>query len=294
MTVITTKVRFILITAIIVMGVALAVQRGEAHKAITSKYTYNDDVFPIFRDRCSRCHVTGGVAPMSLMTYDEAFPWAESIRAELVSAHMPPWNADDGFGDLKRAHTLSPNEIDIILTWATGGNPRGALDQKLPEVALKNEWTMGAPDLALRMPAEFTVAADRMEDTQEMTLATGTTEARWVRAVDLLPGTPSIVRSAVVSVKAAQTPPSSSPTPEHVLVRWVPGHDPEPIDSGTAVRLPAGAELVARIHYKKTWQLTSRDTVARVQDCLCVCVQTAARRTGQADGSDPTIGEHDE
>ena len=266
MTVITTKVRFILITAIIVMGVALAVQRGEAHKAITSKYTYNDDVFPIFRDRCSRCHVTGGVAPMSLMTYDEAFPWAESIRAELVSAHMPPWNADDGFGDLKRAHTLSPNEIDIILTWATGGNPRGALDQKLPEVALKNEWTMGAPDLALRMPAEFTVAADRMEDTQEVTLATGTTEARWVRAVDLLPGTPSIVRSAVISVKAAQTPPSSSPTPEHVLVRWVPGHDPEPIDSGTAFRLPAGAELVARIHYKKTWQfegkpLTDRSTV---------------------------------
>src|SRR5437867_7164312 len=139
------------VTAAIVASIAA--QRSEAHKAITSKYTYNDDVFPILRDRCSRCHVTGGVAPMSLMTYDEAFPWAESIRAELVSAHMPPWNADDGFGDLKRAHTLSPNEIDIILTWATGGNPRGALDQKLPEVALKNEWTMGAPDLALRMPA---------------------------------------------------------------------------------------------------------------------------------------------
>jgi len=31
-----------------------------------------------------------------------------------------------------------------------------------------------------------------------------------------------------------------------------------------------------------------------MQDCLCVCVQTAARRTGQADGSDPTIGERDE
>jgi hypothetical protein len=61
---------------------------------------------------------------------------------------------------------------------ATGGNPRAALDQKLPAVALKNEWTMGAPDVALRMPAEFTVAADKMEDTQEVTLASGTTEAR--------------------------------------------------------------------------------------------------------------------
>ena len=266
MTVITTKVRLILIAAGVVILVALAMQHGEAHKAITSKYTYNDDVFPILRDRCSRCHVPGGVAPMSLMTYDEAFPWAESIRAELIAAHMPPWNADEGFGDLKQAHTLSPNELDIILTWASGGNPRGALDQKLPEVALKNDWTMGAPDLALRMPAELTVAADRMEDTQDVTLATGTTEARWVRAVDLLPGTPSIVRSAVISVKAAQGPPSASPASERVLVRWVPGHDPEPIDSGTAFRLPAGAELVARIHYKKTWQfegkpMTDRSTV---------------------------------
>jgi hypothetical protein len=266
MTVIPTKVRLILVAAVIVTAAALAIQHGEAHKAITSKYTYNDDVFPIFRDRCSRCHVPGGVAPMSLMTYDEAFPWAESIRAELISAHMPPWNADEGFGDVKRAHTLSANELDVILTWATGGNPRGALDQKLPAVPLKNDWTMGVPDLALRMPSEFTVAADRMEDTQDVTLATGTTEARWVRAVDLLPGTPSIVRSAVISVKVAQAPPSSSPTSEHVLVRWVPGHDPEPIDSGTAFRLPAGAELVARIHYKKTWQfegkpVTDRSTV---------------------------------
>jgi hypothetical protein len=173
---------------------------------------------------------------------------------------MPPWHADEGFGELKGAHTLSPKELDIIMTWATGGNPRGALDQKLPEVTLKNEWTMGAPDLALRLPAEFTVAADRMEDSAEVTLGSGTTESRWVRAVDLLPGTPSIVRSAVISIKTPAAPGASdrAPAPERVLARWVPGHDPEPIDNGTAVRLPAGAELVARIHYRKTWQFEGK------------------------------------
>src|SRR6185295_9211089 len=176
-------------------------------------------------DRCGSCHVTGGIAPMSLMTYEEAFPWAESIRAELVAAHMPPWHAEEGFGELKGAHTLLPRELDVILTWASGGNPRGALDQKLPEVTLKNEWAMGAPDLALRLPAEFTVAADKMEDTAEFFHATGTTESRWVRAVDLLPGTPSIVRSAVISIKTpAATQSGSLPPPERVLTRWVPGH----------------------------------------------------------------------
>ncbi|HMF96725.1 MAG TPA: hypothetical protein VKE96_20635 [Vicinamibacterales bacterium] len=266
MTVMRTSIRSALAGGVVAAAALLSTAPGQAHKAITSKYTYNDDVFPIFRDRCSRCHVSGGVAPMSLMTYDDAFPWAESIRAELIASHMPPWNADEGFGELKRAHTLTPKEIDVVLTWATGGNPRGALDQKLPELKLKNEWTIGAPDLALKLPAEFTLAADKMEDTQEFTLPSGTTEARWVRAVDLLPGTPSIVRSATIFVKDAAAPAAAGPAPERVLAHWLPGQDAEPVDSGVAFRLPAGAQIGVLIHYKKTWQfegkaLSDRSTV---------------------------------
>jgi hypothetical protein len=241
-------------------------QTSEAHKPITSKYTYNDDVFPILRDRCGRCHVAGGVAPMSLMTYEEAFPWAESIRAELIASHMPPWHADEAFGELKQAHTLSPQELDVILTWASGGNPRGALDQKLPAVTLKNEWTIGAPDLTLPLPTEFAFAADKMDDTQEFTIPTNTKEARWVSAVDLLPGNPTIVRSAVIYVQVDSPVMVAGVGSEHILGRWLPGHDPEPLGNGVALRLPAGAQLGVRIHYKKTWQfegkpLTDRSTV---------------------------------
>ena len=278
---------------------ALLVQPGEAHKAITSKYTYNDDVFPIFRERCSRCHVSGGVAPMSLMTYDDAFPWAESIRAELVAAHMPPWHAEDGFGDLKGAHTLTPKELDVVLTWATGGNPRGALDAKLPEVKLKNDWSAGAPDLALRLPADFTLAADKMEDTQEVTLPTGLAEARWVRGVDLLPGTPSIVRSATIFVKdsAAAGAASTGPAPERVLAHWLPGQDLEPIDNGVAFRLPAGAQIGVRVHYKKTWQfegkaLADRSTVgiyfAPGKDATELLMVPIAAPANAAAGADAT------
>lgn len=241
----TRPLQLLVFFSVLPAAAAWTVQRAEAHKPITSKYTYNDDVFPIFRERCSRCHVPGGVAPMSLMTYEDAFPWAESIRAELVAAHMPPATADDGFGAIRKAHTLTPREIDVILTWATGGNPRGALDQKLPAVTLEHKWALGKPDLELQLPAQFTLAADKMEDTQEYTIASGTTSPHWVRAADLLPGTPSIVRSALISVKG---------TPEEVLARWLPGEDPEPAEGAGAFRLPAGAEIVVRIRYKKTWQ----------------------------------------
>jgi len=289
-------IRFVAVAALVLAGLVIAIQPGEAHKAITSKYTYNDDVFPILRDRCASCHVTGGVAPMSLMTYDDAFPWAESIRAELVASHMPPWNAEEGYGDVKRAHTLSPKELDVILTWATGGNPRGALDQKLPAVELKNDWKLGTPDLAMKMPAEFTLAADKMEDTQEVTLPSGTTEARWVRAVDLLPGTPSIVRSATIFVKGADPASGTTPAPEHVLALWLPGQDPAP-DEGVAMRLPAGAQIGVRIHYKKTWQfegkaLTDRSTVgvyfskgSNAQELLALAIDAPA----SSGGADQTV-----
>jgi hypothetical protein len=278
MTVITTRgARLAVVCAAVAAACALSIVPGEAHKAITSKYTYNDDVFPILRDRCARCHVAGGIAPMSLMTYDEAFPWAESIRAELVANHMPPWNAEEGFGAFKQVHTLSPRELDIILTWATGGNPRGQLEQKLPAVALKNDWSIGAPDLALPLPSEFTVAADKMEDWHEFVVTAATTEPRWIRAVDLRPGTPSIVRSATISLRleregvsraSSSGDPSTdggSPAPDQVLAHWLPGQDPEPAGS-TAIRLPAGAQIAVRIHYKKTWQfegkpLTDRSTL---------------------------------
>ena len=39
----------ILLVAAIAGGVALGVERGEAHKPITSKYTFNQDVLPIFQ-----------------------------------------------------------------------------------------------------------------------------------------------------------------------------------------------------------------------------------------------------
>ena len=66
----------LLAAAALVLGAAVwSADTGEAHKAVTSKYHFNEDIFPLVRDRCGRCHVEGGVAPMSLMTYDDAAPW---------------------------------------------------------------------------------------------------------------------------------------------------------------------------------------------------------------------------
>ena len=112
---------------------------SDAHKGITSKFTYNADVHPVFLNRCGRCHIDGGVGPMSLLKYEDAFPWAESLRAELLSAY-PGVPADlsadlsagarsakvDPHDFVKAAHRqILARELDVVLDWATGGTPEG-------------------------------------------------------------------------------------------------------------------------------------------------------------------------
>jgi hypothetical protein len=257
--------RTILLVAAIILGIAFGSERAETHKPITSPYTYNDDIFPILRDRCGRCHVQDGVAPMSLMTYKDAFPWGESLRVEMIAGHMPPWHAQDGVLRFKNAPAVTAAEIDKILTWATGGNPEGDLQKVPASVTVQRDWPLGQPDLVLAISPEVTLAADTSETTREFTVATGTTESRWIRAVDLLPGTPSIVRDAIISVKsntAADAAPSDT-APDRVLAMWVPGEDPIAAANGDAFRLPAGAELIVRVHYRKTYQYETKPMTDR-------------------------------
>src|SRR5215831_9214253 len=116
-----------------IVAIAIAIVASvEAHKPVTSKYTYSEDVYPIVKEHCGGCHVPGGIAPMSLMTYEEARPWAESIRQELTTAHMPPWYGDPSVAPLREDHTLSPRDLDVVLTWVTGGTPPGPLVKTPP------------------------------------------------------------------------------------------------------------------------------------------------------------------
>ena len=260
--------RCLTLLAILLVTLTLAGRRGEAHKPITSPYTYNENVFPIVRDRCGRCHVAGGVAPMSLMTYKDAVPWGESIRTELIAGHMPPGGVDESHGRFKNAQTLSARDLNILLTWVTGGTPVGNAEHTPPFVALGTAWRLGTPDLVLPFPSSVTLGADTVERVEEFSVPTGTTEARWVRAVDILPGTAAMVRSATISVKSSVPPDSDrdGTTSERMLGLWVPGEDPVSLDEAGAFRLPAGAELVVRVHYKKTWEyertaMTDRSTV---------------------------------
>src|SRR5829696_7802022 len=231
---------------VVMLGLVLASSSTpvDAHKAKTSPFSYNVDIFPLLRDNCGRCHVEGGPAPMSLMTYDQdggAVAWAESIREMLLAGAMPPWYADPTGPAVRNNHSLTPRDLDKIVTWATGGTPHGDLNTKLPEVTARTGWVAGKPDLELPMPQAYTVAANVMQASNEVTIPTNFTETKWVKAVDLQPGIASMVRRAYISVEGGP-----------ILALWEPGDDAVEPPSGAAFKIPAGAKLHLKVDYKKS------------------------------------------
>lgn len=97
-----------------------------AHEVITTKITWAREISRVFNRRCIACHHNGGPA-FDLGAYEEARPWAEAIKQEVLQRRMPPWGAVKGFGDFRDEDGLTEVEIAIISSWVEGGAPRGDL-----------------------------------------------------------------------------------------------------------------------------------------------------------------------
>ncbi len=241
--------RLLAIAALAATAVATWSVRTDAHKPITSPFTFSDDVLPIVKERCAECHSPGGVAPMSLLTHADTVPWAESIRVELMSGHMPPWRVENAAAQFRNLQPFTAREMNVLLTWASGGTPQGQPDPD-PVVAARPQWTLGNPDTTIAL-RPVTVAADLQTHTEEFIVPL---PARPLRAADLLPGTPSLVRRASMFLRVPADARPAGITPERLVAMWLPGDHAVPLDPDMAFQVPEGAELVVRIDYKKTWQ----------------------------------------
>jgi mono/diheme cytochrome c family protein len=156
--------------------------------------TFTKDVAPIFQQKCEACHRPDNMAPMSLITYEEARPWAKAIAARVSARQMPPWHIDKTIGiqKFKNDRSLSDEQIDTIVNWVNAGSPKGdPKDLPAPRV-WKDEsgWSMankyGAPDLVVKSP-EYTMPPVAQDAWWRPSVPTNLTEPRWVRAIEIRP-----------------------------------------------------------------------------------------------------------
>ncbi|HEY9463874.1 MAG TPA: hypothetical protein VIR54_12330, partial [Vicinamibacterales bacterium] len=158
---------------------------------------FTKDVAPILQDKCQACHRPGYIAPMAFMTYEQTRPWASSIKARVAARQMPPWHIDKtvGIQHFKNDRSLSNAEIDTIVRWVNAGAPQGDPKDMPPPKQFANDdvWNFasqfgGPPDLIIKSPA-YTMAAKSLDQWFKPVVATGLTEPRWVRAIEIRPST---------------------------------------------------------------------------------------------------------
>ena len=105
---------------------------ASAHDIITTPITWDREISRIVYDRCASCHHDGGRA-FSLMTYAAARPWAVAIKEEVLERRMPPWGAVKGFGDFRNDKALTPEQLELIISWVGGGVPEGEAKDLAPD-----------------------------------------------------------------------------------------------------------------------------------------------------------------
>jgi hypothetical protein len=226
-----------------------------AHEPITTKILFNKEVVRVLQRNCLGCHRPGGIAPMSLATYEEARPWAKAIKEELLEKRMPPCSAVKGFGDFRNSFPITQREIDLIVNWVEGGAPAGKTDL-LPEGKLyNNDWALGKPDLVLKAKSPQTVRPDA-DEYREFVIPIKAKESVSMRALDLRPENRSVVHCAtffavrIPDKRAKAEKADATDGPRRILGTWVPGQSPLQLPEGFNYALPAGSAIVARIHYR--------------------------------------------
>jgi hypothetical protein len=178
--------------------------------------TFNKDVAPILFENCTSCHRPGHIAPMSLLTYTEARPWARSIAAAVRSGAMPPWHADPAIGHFRNERRLTDAEKATILKWADAGAPEGDPTDLPAAPTYVDGWTIGEPDAVLAMQEDYPIPATGTVPYVYFEVPTNFDEDRWIQAFELRPGNRRVVHHVIVSLRppeadrAAQQPAAST------------------------------------------------------------------------------------
>ena len=118
--------------------------------------TFSRDVAPILFEKCVQCHRPNQAAPMSLLSYRLARPWARSMARAVENGDMPPWSGESERVAFRNDLSLSADQIATITAWAAGGAPEGdakTVDADFEEIDSGDSSSDGDSDGDRQQPA---------------------------------------------------------------------------------------------------------------------------------------------
>lgn len=250
------------ILSALTLSLVLAVMAGPAQ---AQRLTFYKDVLPILQENCQTCHrpsglnLSGMVAPMSLITYDEVRPWAKSMARVVADKEMPPWHASEEFnGTFRNERTLTNKEIDTLVNWVKARAPKGNPTDAPPPIEWpESGWNAGAPDLIVDFDEPFFVPDDAEDLYQNITVTLTDeqlSEDRWIKSIEFRPGSEvvhHIIGYAVSKGSADGASGRGGRETRGMLGGNAPGTDQAEFPEGYGILLKKNSEITFAMHYHK-------------------------------------------
>lgn len=224
--------------------------------------TFTHDVAPILYQHCAVCHHAGEVAPFPLLTWQDAAKRSELIATVTASRFMPPWQPERGYGHFQGERRLRDADIVTLRRWADAGAPEGNPAQQPPVPDFPESWQFGTPDMTIRMPKPFSIAADGPDQYMCFVIPLHLASDKYVRALEFRPEARSVVHHALFLLDSGHIgrqngesyPCFGTPgfLPSGALGGWTPGMQPARMPDGLQLILRKGSDLVLQIHYHPT------------------------------------------
>ena len=228
----------------------------QAQRTETVQPTFTKDVVPILQRSCQDCHRPGSLAPMSLLTYEDARPWARSIKARVAAREMPPWFIDRHIGirKFKNDISLSDQEVATIVGWVDAGAPRGNPADLPPARQFPSitAWQTGTPDLIVEMRGSRLVKAASPDWWGNVESDVAVTEDRWIKSVEVKPISGyRMVHHAVASIvdpDIDENDQNFNFSDGGALSEYSIGKNGDLFPDGTGVLLKAGSRIRWNLH----------------------------------------------
>jgi hypothetical protein len=226
--------------------------------------TFTKDVAPIFQRSCQVCHRPDSIAPMSLLTYQDARPWARSIRNKVVARDMPPWYIDRTVGIKKFSNdpSLTDEEVSVISRWVDAGAPMGNPGDMPPPRQFDDLARFHIkPDLVVTLPADQIVPAQGPDRWVDVLVDAGLTEDRYLKAVETKPSKGHrVVHHSVQTMREAD---DSGPalTLGSLLNEYALGKNADVFPEGAGRLIKAGTKINFNLHLHSIGE----ETAANVQ-----------------------------
>lgn len=263
-----TAVRFGALCALVLMAVFGS--RLVSGQTAVAPANYAENVAPILMTHCVGCHRDGGIAPFSLLTYEQTKAHGAAIKAAIQSRHMPPFNLDNSGScqTYSDARWLADAEIATIASWVDEKMPLGDAKKVPPPPPAPPG--LDRVDLTVDMGVDYTPAGSGTDDYRCFVIDPGLEQDRFVTAFELHPGEPRMVHH--LTLFALDTPEaereaakldSEEPGPGYTCFgdtrvdsRWLvgagPGSGVHALPAGTGLKMRAGRKTVLQMHYSRT------------------------------------------